>query len=104
MKPICVHLSVVLSCYRPTDMLDGAPPYETRPEALWPHVFASIERNHVALSPSYWARFRKSVMNRQRTPIKVADVNGALCVVNGHHRVWALVKGGAESVRVEFVK
>jgi len=100
-----IPLAEILTVYRPTDMLDSAGPDETRPRVLWTEVFASIERNHAAFSPAKWRKFCASVCKRQREPIRVLrgkQSGQPPVVVNGHHRVWALAKGGKTRARVLF--
>lgn len=97
-----VPLALVLSIYRPTDMLGDAPPDLKDPALLWPYVWNDIERNHEALDSIYWTRFKASVTKRQREPIRLSMVDGQVCVANGHHRIWALVKAGKTSVRAKW--
>ncbi len=97
MKARRIPLSVILSTYRPTDMLPGSVSRFSSTRELWEAVFDSIERNHVPVNPAHWAAFCAKVAKRQWTPITLDEQ--AKTVLNGHHRVWALFKAGAASVR-----
>ena len=90
-----IPLSTILTSYRPTDMLIAGGSASKDPAALWREVFASIERNHVACDPDYWARFIASLARGQREPIRLLN----RFVVNGHHRVWGAWLLGESHIR-----
>ncbi len=97
-------LAQVLATYRPTDMIPCDVPVDAPLAAQWAAVWDSIERNHVALDPSYWTRFAASVLKRQHEPVHLQRlILGGNVVANGHHRLWDLHKAGATRVRVCFV-
>lgn len=94
-----MRVADVLAKYRPTDMVPPDVPVDAPLAEQWAAVWDSIERNHVAHDPVYWQNFSASVAKKQREPVRLGDAAGP-AVINGHHRLWALVKAGKQYVSV----